>query len=75
MFLMLLGELCVGRWKISRGLDFVRILKKCFYFRGVGSGSENGSEGDGSEERWRGKYNRDIVVLSSSEGIAIGDRP
>ena len=69
-----------GEMKISRGLDFVRILKNCFYFRGVGSGSENGSEGDGSEgdgseERWRGKYNRDIVVLSSSEGIAIGDRP
>ena len=60
---------------MSRGLEFVRILKKCFYFRGVGSGSENGSEWDGSEKRWRGEHNRDIVVLSSSEGIAIGDRP
>ena len=74
---MLLGELyvTVGGWMISRGLDYVRILKKCFYYRGVGRGSENGTEWDGSEERWRGKYNRDIVVLSSSEGIAIGDRP
>ena len=56
-------------------LGFCENFIKCFYFRVVGSGSENGSEGDGSEERWRGKYNRDIVVLSSSEGIAIGDRP
>ena len=57
MFLMLLGELyvTVGGWMISRGLDYVRILKKCFYYRGVGRGSENGTEWEwvGGKMAWK----------------------
>lgn len=74
------GGVC-GDWHCKdddTGIDCVRILKKCLCLRGgscVGSESENGSDCDGSEERWCGKYKREIVELSSGEGIAIGDRP
>ena len=71
------GGVC-GDWHCKDDVtevDCVRILKKCLCFRGgscVGSGSE--SE-DGEEERWCGKYKREIVELNFGEGIAIGDRP
>ena len=75
------GGVC-GDWHCKddvTGTDCVTILKKCLCCRGgscVSSGSENGSEcQDVEEERWCGKYNREIVELSSGEGIAIGDRP
>ena len=76
------GEGVCGDWHCKddvTGVDCVRILTKCLCLRGgscvSSSGSDNGSEWDGSEERWCGRYNRDIVELSSGEGIAIGDRP
>jgi len=74
------GGVC-GDWHCKdddTGFDCVRILKKCLCLRGgscVGSGSEDGSEWDGLEDRWCGKYHRETVELRSSEGIAIGDRP
>lgn len=74
------GRGVCGDWHFKdevTGLDCVWTLSKCLCLRGgscVSSESENGSE-DGEEERWCGKYHRDIVELSSGEGIAIGDRP
>ena len=74
------GGVC-GDWHCKddeTGVDCVRILKKCLCLRGgscFDSESENGSECDGLEERWCGKYKREIVELSSGEGIAVGDRP